>query len=70
MKSDLPRLMNERNIDALLVFGPDNLGPANAAFSYFIGDAHVSAGYVIVKRDGSQYVCMARWSAMKPPRPA
>ena len=48
--------MDERNIDALVVFGPDNLGPANAAFSYFIGDAHVTTGYVIVKRDGSQYI--------------
>jgi len=56
MKTDLPRLMAERNLDALLVLGPDNLGPANAPFSYFTGDAHVTTGYIIVKRDGSQYI--------------
>jgi Xaa-Pro aminopeptidase len=50
MKSDLPRLMQERNLDALVVFGPDGLGSANSAFSYFIGDAHVTTGTVIVKR--------------------
>lgn len=48
--------MTERNIDALVVFGPDSLGPANAAFSYFVGDAHVTTGYIIVKRDGASYV--------------
>jgi len=51
MKSDLPRLMSERNLDALVVFGPDGFGPANAPFTYFIGDAHITAGLVIVTRD-------------------
>lgn len=50
MKSDLPRLMRERNLDALVIFGPDGFGPANAPFTYFIGDAHVTTGIVIVKR--------------------
>ncbi len=54
MKSDLPRIMAERNLDALLVFGVDGLGPANTAFTYFVGDAHVSSGYVIVKREGDR----------------
>jgi Xaa-Pro aminopeptidase len=56
MKSDLPRLMRERNLDALVVLGPDNLGPANAPFAYFIGGAHVSTGYVIVKQSGESFV--------------
>ncbi|MCL6512256.1 MAG: Xaa-Pro peptidase family protein [Anaerolineae bacterium] len=51
MKSDLPRLMKERNLDALVIFGPDGFGLANAPFTYFIGDAHVTTGLVIVKRD-------------------
>ncbi len=56
MKTDLPRLMNDRNMDALVIFGPDGLGPANAPFAYFVGDAHVTTGTIIVKRDGSSYV--------------
>jgi Xaa-Pro aminopeptidase len=56
MKTDLPRLMQERNLDALVVFGPDGLGPANSPFAYFVGDAHVTMGTVIVKRDGTAYV--------------
>jgi Xaa-Pro aminopeptidase len=56
MKTDLPRLMNERNLDALVVIGPDGLGPANAAFSYFVGDAHVTTGTVIVKRSGESFI--------------
>jgi Xaa-Pro aminopeptidase len=52
MKSDLPRLMKERNLDALFVFGPDGMNAANAPFTYFIGDAHVSRGWVLIKRDG------------------
>jgi hypothetical protein len=32
MKSDLPRLMRERDLDALVIFGSDGFGPANAPF--------------------------------------
>jgi Xaa-Pro aminopeptidase len=52
MKSDLARLMGERNLDALVVFGVDGLGPANTAFTYFVGDAHVSSGMIMLKREG------------------
>ncbi len=52
MKSDLPRLMRERNLDAIVVNNPDGLGASNAAFNYFIGDAHVSTGWVVVKSSG------------------
>lgn len=48
--------MNERNLDALVVIGPDGLGPANAAFTYFVGDAHVTMGTVIVKRNGESFI--------------
>jgi Xaa-Pro aminopeptidase len=54
MKSDLPRLMQERNLDALVVFGVDGLGAANTAFTYFTGDAHVSQGLIVLTRDGDQ----------------
>ncbi len=54
MKSDLPRLMQERNLDAAVIFGVDGLGAANTAFTYFVGDAHVSSGYVVLQRDGAQ----------------
>lgn len=56
MKSDLPRLMQARNLDALVVIGPDGFGPANAPFTYFIGDAHVTTGAVIVKRRGADAI--------------
>jgi Xaa-Pro aminopeptidase len=56
MKTDLPRLMNERNLDALVVIGPDGMGPANAAFTYFVGDAHVTAGTIIMKRNGESHI--------------
>jgi len=54
MKSDLPRLMQERNLDAAVVFGVDGLGAANTAFTYFVGDAHVNSGYVVLQRDGDR----------------
>jgi Xaa-Pro aminopeptidase len=56
MKSDLPRLMRERRLDALVVFGSDGLGPANAPFIYFVGDAYVTSGLVIVKANGDAYL--------------
>lgn len=49
MKSDLDRLMSEKNIDQMVVFGPDGLGTVNAAFNYFIGGRHI-VGLVIKKR--------------------
>jgi Xaa-Pro aminopeptidase len=50
MKSDLPRLMQERSLDAAVIFGVDGLGAANTAFTYFVGDAHVNSGYVVLQR--------------------
>ena len=53
MKTDIPRLMRERNIDALVIEGPDGLGASNAPFAYFVGDAHVTTGRIIITRDGT-----------------
>lgn len=49
MKADLDRLMAEKNIEQLVVFGPDGLGTVNAAFNYFIGGRHI-VGMVVKKR--------------------
>ncbi|MFO0917476.1 MAG: M24 family metallopeptidase [Planctomycetaceae bacterium] len=49
MKSDLDRLMTERKIDQLVVFGPDGLGAVNAAFNYFVGGRHI-VGMVVKQR--------------------
>ncbi len=56
MKSDLPKLMAERKLDALCVIGPDGMGAANTAFTYFVGAAHVTQGYIVVKRDETPHV--------------
>lgn len=49
MKQDLDRLMTERNIDALVVEGPDGFDAANPDFNYFVNSQHVN-GVVIKKR--------------------
>lgn len=56
MKSDLPELMRERALDALVVFGPDGAGRANAPFAYFVGEAHVTSGLVVVRQDGATFL--------------
>ncbi|MBK8834743.1 MAG: hypothetical protein IPO29_07735 [Anaerolineae bacterium] len=68
MKSDIPRLMRERNIDALVIEGPDGLSASNAPFAYFVGDAHVTTGRIIITRVGPRS-CTARWNATRRPRP-
>jgi Xaa-Pro aminopeptidase len=47
MKSDLPALMEARNLDALIVFG-DALH--NPAMVYFTGVAHVTEGLLVLRR--------------------
>jgi Xaa-Pro aminopeptidase len=49
MKSDLDRLMTERNLDAIVVEGPDGLGSANPDFNYFVAGQHLT-GVVLKKR--------------------
>ena len=68
MKRDLDRLMAERNIDVLVVEGPDGLGSANPDFNYFVNGTHAAqadfeaalnkiaagtnSGYVVVDKVG------------------
>jgi Xaa-Pro aminopeptidase len=59
MKSDLPRLMRQRGLDALVVLGPDGLSAANTAFTYFTGSAHVTNGTLVVKASGEAYLVHA-----------
>jgi Xaa-Pro aminopeptidase len=49
MKHDLDRLMAERNIDAIVVEGPDGFDAANPDFNYFVNSEHVN-GLIIKKR--------------------
>ena len=50
VKSDIDRLMAERNIDALIVEGPDGLGSANSAFNYFVNGEKLPG--IVLKRRG------------------
>ncbi len=56
MKSDLPKLMQARNLDAILIMGPDGMGAANTAFTYFVNETHVTSGLIVVKSDGSTHL--------------
>ncbi|MBX7214975.1 MAG: M24 family metallopeptidase [Thermoflexales bacterium] len=56
MKSDIPRLMRERNLDALIIDGPDGLDAANSPFTYFIGDVHIATGRIIITREATTLV--------------
>lgn len=49
MKQDLDRLMAERNLDAIVVEGPDGLDSANPDFNYMTNGVHLT-GTVIKKR--------------------
>ncbi len=48
MKKDIDTLMHDAELDALLVLGPAGHNPYMA---YFTGQAHVTRGYLIKKRD-------------------
>lgn len=52
MQSDLDRLMTDKKLDAIVVFGPDGLSGVNAAFNYFVGGRHIIG--LIVKHRGQQ----------------
>ena len=60
MKGDLDRLMAERQIDALLVEGPDGMGSANAAFNYFVAGADLT-GTVLKKRGEPAILIHSPW---------
>ena len=49
MKRDIDRLMAERNLDAIVVEGPDGFASANPDFAYFVNGEHLT-GVVLKKR--------------------
>ncbi|HEX5690896.1 MAG TPA: aminopeptidase P family protein, partial [Roseiflexaceae bacterium] len=64
MKHDLDRLMAERNIDAIVVEGPDGLGSANPDFNYFVKGAHLT-GTVIKKRGEPTMLLHSAWEQVQ-----
>ncbi len=60
MKSDLDRLMAERNIDALIIEGPDGLGSANSAFNYFV-NGEALPGTVLKRRGEPAMLVHSPW---------
>lgn len=64
MKHDLDRLMAERNLDALVVEGPDGLGSANPQFNYFVKGQHL-VGTVIKKRGEPAMLIHSPWEAQQ-----
>src|SRR5262249_42504609 len=49
LKRDIDRLMAERNLDAIVVEGPDGFASANPDFAYFVNGEHLT-GVVLKKR--------------------
>src|SRR5262245_26425826 len=64
MKQDLDRLMAERNIDALVVEGPDGYDAANPDFNYFVNGQHVN-GLVIKKRGAPTMLIHHPWERLQ-----
>lgn len=60
MKRDLDRLMAERNLDAIVVEGPDGLGSANPDFNYFVAGQSLT-GTVIKKRGEPTTLLHSPW---------
>ncbi|MFQ3682338.1 M24 family metallopeptidase [Roseiflexus sp.] len=60
MKSDLDRLMAERNLDAIVVEGPDGLESANPDYNYFVGGRHIP-GLIIKKRGQPAMLLHGPW---------
>jgi Xaa-Pro aminopeptidase len=64
MKHDLDRLMAERNIDAIIVEGPDGFDAANPDFNYFVNSEHVN-GVVIKKRGEPAMLIHHPWERLQ-----
>ncbi|WP_041330152.1 M24 family metallopeptidase [Roseiflexus castenholzii] len=60
MKHDLDRLMAERNLDAIVVEGPDGLESANPDYNYFVGGRHIP-GLIIKKRGEPTMLLHSPW---------
>jgi len=64
MQRDLDRLMSERQLDAIIVEGPDGLGAANPAFNYFVRGAHLT-GIVIKLRNQPALLVHSDWEVLQ-----
>jgi Xaa-Pro aminopeptidase len=64
LKRDLDRLMAERNLDAMVVEGPDGLGSANSDFNYLVKGAHLT-GTVIKKRGEPAMLLHSTWEQIQ-----
>ena len=64
MQRDLDRLMNERQLDAIIIEGPDGLGAANPAFNYFVRGAHLT-GTVIKLRNQPAMLVPSDWEVLQ-----
>ncbi|PMP84498.1 MAG: aminopeptidase P family protein [Roseiflexus castenholzii] len=60
LKHDLDRLMAERNLDAIVVEGPDGLESANPDYNYFVGGRHIP-GLIIKKRGEPTMLLHSPW---------
>ncbi len=64
MKHDLDRLMAERNLDAIIVEGPDGLESANYDYSYFVGQRHLP-GLIVKKRGEPTILLHSPWEQIQ-----
>lgn len=60
MKSDLDRLMAERNLDWIVVEGPDGLGSANPDFNWFVRGQQLT-GLVLKRRGAPAILLHSAW---------
>jgi Xaa-Pro aminopeptidase len=65
MRSDIDRLMEQQNLDAIVVQGPDGLAAVNAAWNYLVRGQHLSGNIVKLRGRAPQliYTAMERLQA-------
>ncbi len=54
MKSDIDQLMSERNLDAIVVQGPDGMSGVNAPFNYLVKGEHITGNVVKLRGKPAQ----------------
>ena len=64
MRSDIDRLMAERNLDAIVIEGPDGLGSANPAFNYMVKGQKLT-GTVLKQRGEPAMLVHSPWEQMQ-----
>src|SRR5262245_25140495 len=67
MKSDIDRLMTDRNLDAIVIDGPDGLFAANAAWKYMARGQHLTGRIIKLRGKPAQliYIEMEKQEAQK-----